>query len=150
MKRFLMVALLLALCMTCLVSCDALTQEIGKTVSIQALDHLEQELREQGSFDELHRYDDPAELSDLSAKLEEADVELKGEITGALSGVVRNGEHWAGHLSIGLSASEDVDTLMQYYQTAHADMIEEGRMVLVDGGWLISVTISSDPIEQAE
>ena len=151
MKKVLLSVLILVLCTSCLVSCSALTQEIGKTVSVQALDHLENELREQASFDELTRYGDASEVPGLVDEWEAANVELKGEVTGALYGTVSNPAtgYWGNQLSLGLSATEDVDTLMEYYEQKYATEIQEGRAVLIDGGWMISITVSSMPIEQA-
>lgn len=149
MKRILMAALICVLCMTCLVSCDAMAQEIGKTVSVQALDKVEEELRAENTFDTLER-DDQEYIADILDTLGEEGIELKGEITGVLAGSTKNSEtgHWVEQLTIGLSATEDVDTLIKYFEDELALQLEEGKAVIIDGGWIVSVTLSSVQIEE--
>jgi len=149
MKRILMAALICVLCMTCLVSCDAMVQEIGKTVSVQALDKVEEELRAENAFDTLER-DNQEYIADILDTLAEEGYELKGEITGVLAGSTKNIEtgHWAEQLTIGLSATEDVDTLIEYFEDELALQLEEGKAVIIDGGWIVSVTVSSVQIEE--
>ena len=149
MKRILMAALICVLCMTCLVSCDAMVQEIGKTVSVQALDKVEEELRAENAFDTLER-DNQEYIADILDTLEEEDIELKGEITGVLDGYTLNLEtgNWASQVTIGLSSSEDVDALVEYYESKLATELEEGKAIIIDGGWIVSVTVASFPIEE--
>lgn len=149
MKKIVIVALSLLICCACLSSCASFSQEIGKAVSVEALDYMEKELRQQGSLDTLTRYDDPAKAPGLLEELEEADVALKGEITGVLEGSYKNPEngHWVQQLTIGLSEPEDVETLTQYYRTKLATELEQGKAVVEDGGWMVSITLASVPIE---
>lgn len=149
MKRILIVALMLLVCGTCLVSCDAITEEIGKSVSVEALNKVEEELRAENAFDTLER-DNQEYIAKLNSEYEENGVELKGEITGVLDGYTLNLEtgNWASQVTIGLSASEDVDALVEYYESKLATELEEGKAIIIDGGWMISITTASFPIEQ--
>ncbi|MBR2445707.1 MAG: hypothetical protein IKB28_03460 [Clostridia bacterium] len=149
MKRILIVALMLLVCGTCLFSCDAITEEIGKSVSVEALNKVEEELRAENAFDTLER-DDQEFIADFANALNEDGISLKGEITGTLVGSTVNQEtgNWAQQITIGLSATEDVDTLIQYLEGEYATELEEGKAIIIDGGWIVSVTVASFPIEE--
>ena len=149
MKRILIVALMLLVCGTCLFSCDAITEEIGKSVSVEALNKVEEELRAENAFDTLER-DDQEFIADFANALNEGGISLKGEITGTLVGSTVNQEtgNWAQQITIGLSASEDVDALIQYLEGEYATELEEGKAIIIDGGWIVSVTVASFPIEE--
>lgn len=149
MKRILIVALVLLVCGTCLVSCDAITEEIGKSVSVQALDKVEEELRAENAFDKLER-DNQEFITAFVESLEGNGITLNGEITGSLVGSTMNLEtgNWAQQITIGLSATEDVDTLIQYLEGEYATQLEEGKAIIVDGGWIVSITIASFQIEE--
>ena len=149
MKRILIVALKLLVCSTCHVSCDAITEEIGKSVSVEALNKVEEELRAENAFDTLER-DNQEYIAKLISEYEESGVELKGEITGVLDGYTVNLENgqWASQVTIGLSATEDVDALIEYYESALATELEEGKAIIIDGGWIVSSTTASFPIEE--
>ncbi len=149
MKRILIVALMLLVCGTCLVSCDAITEGIGKSVSVEALNKVEEELREENAFDTLER-DNGEYIAKLISDYEESGIELKGEITGVLDGHTENLENgqWASQVTIGLSATEDVDALIEYYEKLLATELEEGRAIIIDGGWIVSITTASFQIEE--
>ncbi len=149
MKRILIVALMLLVCGTCFFSCDAITEEIGKSVSVEALNKVEEELRAENAFDTLER-DDQEFIADFANALNEDGISLKGEITGTLVGSTVNQENgnWAQQITIGLSSSEDVDALIQYLEGEYAPQLEEGKAIIIDGGWIVSVTIASFPIEE--
>lgn len=149
MKRILIVALMLLVCGTCLVSCDAITEGIGKSVSVEALNKVEEELREENAFDTLER-DSGEYIAKLISDYEESGIELKGEITGVLDGHTENLENgqWASQVTIGLSATEDVDALIEYYEKLLATELEEGRAIIIDGGWIVSITTASFQIEE--
>ena len=147
MKRFLLLAIALLVCAGCFVSCDSVMSEVGKTISVQALDALEQELQSV-EFDEFERFDDQ-EIADLYEGLIENGVELKGEITGVLEGYYSNPEtdHWVMQGALGVSLMEDAELLVQYYEELYATEISEGKAEVVNGGWLVSVTVSSLPLD---
>lgn len=147
MKRFLLLAIALLVCAGCFVSCDSLMSEVGKTVSVQALDALEKELQNV-EFDDVERYDDQ-EIAYLNAGLIEDGVALKGEITGGLVGYYRNPEtdHWVMQGALGVSLMEDAELLVQYFEERYATEISEGKAEVVNGGWLVSVTLSSLPLD---
>ena len=146
MKRFLSVALLVLVCVCCLTCCAKIEQEIGKVVSVAAVDALEKELREDldEKYETLERYDDE-QIAELSAEFAKEGVELEGEITCALQLSVSNEEtgYWAYQLSIGLCETDDVSAVVRYFETLLADDIQEGTAIVLDGGWFVSVTESN-------
>ena len=150
MKKILVMAVALVLCMACLTSCDAMMQEIGKSASVAALDAMEQELQSV-EFDTLERWDE-AEIADAQEELLAEGIELKGELTGGLYGSYENPEtdHWVEQLVLGVSAVEDAETLTQYFQEVFKTELEEGKAEIVNGGWIVSVTISSLVLSEAE
>lgn len=147
MKRFLLLAIALLVCAGCFVSCDSLMSEVGKTVSVQALDALEKELQNV-EFDEFERYDEQ-EIADIQADLIDDGVALKGEITGGMEGYYRNPEtgHWVMQGALGVSLMEDADLLVQHFEEHYATEVSEGRAEIVNGGWLVSITVSSLPLD---
>jgi hypothetical protein len=42
---------------------------------------------------------------------------------------------------------EDAELLVQYYEELYATEISEGKAEVVNGGWLVSVTVSSLPLD---
>lgn len=151
MKKYVSVAILLLICACCLSSCTSIDHQIGKFISKAAIDHLEDELGEHldPSCETLERLSD-AEIAELTAAFTQAGVELEGEITCAILLSVKNDEtgYWAEQLSIGLCDQKDTGTLMRHYQKQLKDELDEGTALLIDGGWFISVTRSSEYIPQ--
>lgn len=152
MKKYISAALLLLLCVCCLVSCTSIEHRIGRLISVTAVDLLEKELRkdlDENEYDLVERYNDE-QIAELSAELAKEGVELEGEITCAVQLSVSNEEtgYWGYQLSIGLCETDDVDVLIEYFETLLADDIEKGTAIVLDGGWFVSVTESNTPIPQ--
>ena len=143
MKKILVMAVALVLCMVCLTSCDAMMQEIGKSASVAALDAMEQELQSV-EFDTLERWDEELVAQGQADLLAEG-IEMQGELTGVLEGYYENPEtgHYVRQLVLGVSAVEDAETLTQYFQDEYKTELEEGKAEIVNGGWIVSVTVSS-------
>lgn len=79
----------------------------------------------------------------------DAGVALKGEITGGMEGYYENPEtgHWVIQGALGVSLMEDADLLVQHFEELYAAEVSEGRAEIVNGGWLISITVSSLPLD---
>lgn len=150
MKKILIVAMTLMLCACCLCSCDAMMQEIGKTASVSMLDAVQTELEGAG-FDTLERYSEE-EIAEFRQELAEEGVTLKGEITGVLEGYYENPEtgHWVSQIVIGVSATEDAQTLEQFFNEFCAEEVEQGKAEIVSGGWIVNITVSSLVLADAE
>ena len=151
MKKYVSVAILLLICACCLTSCTSIDHQLGKFISTASIDHLETELREDldASYETLERLSE-GEIAELTTTFTQAGVELEGEITCAILLSVKNDEtgYWAEQLSIGLCDQQDTGALMRYYQKQLKDELDEGTALLIDGGWFISVTRSSEYIPQ--
>lgn len=151
MKKYVSVALLLLICACGFASCTSIDHQLGKFISKASIDHLETELREDldASYETLERLSE-GEIAELTTTFTQAGVELEGEITCALLLNVKNEEtgYWAEQLSIGLCDQKDTGALMRYYQKQLKDELDEGTALLIDGGWFISVTRSSEYIPQ--
>ena len=149
--RYISAALMLLLCVCCLVSCTSIEHRVGKLISVTAVDAIEKELRKDldEKYEILERYGDE-QIAELSAELTKEGVELEGEITCALQLSVSNEEtgYWAYQLSIGLCETDDADVLIEYFETLLADDIEKGTAIVLDGGWFVSVTESNAVIPQ--
>lgn len=150
MKKILVMVVAMLLCVACFTSCDAMMQEIGKSASVAALDAMEQELQSV-EFDTLERWDE-AKIADAKVELLAEGIELKGELTGGLYGSYENPEtdHWVEQLVLGVSAIEDAETLTQFFQDQFKTELEEGKAEIVNGGWIVSVTLSSLVLSEAE
>lgn len=152
MKRILMIALTLMICAACLASCARIEQEIGKTVSVSAVEAVAAELERQGVEYELADAQSLAEIQDALAKelAEEYDIVLQGELTAALEGGYVNSEthDWVKYWTFGFSATADVDAFETLACDEYADEIAQGKALVVNGGYIVNVTVSSVVIEQ--
>ncbi len=150
MKKILTVALLVLICACCLTSCARIEQEIGKAVSVAAVDAVAAELDKQGVTYELA---DEQALAQAQAELiDELDVELQGELTAALVGEYTNSQtgEWVKYWTFGFSATADADAVEELLRSEYETEIEEGKAIVVNGGYIVNVTVSSMVIEQGE
>ena len=151
MKKILVLAVCMLLCLGVFVSCDSIEGMIGEKVSVAALDKIQPELEGAG-FDTFKRYgagDTAVFEIELKEELAKQDLALTGKVTGVLTGDYTNpntGE-WVKQIAVGVSMSSDVDVLMTYYQSVYKTELDEGRAVLIDGGWIINLTVSSQVID---
>ena len=148
MKKFLTVALLVLVCACCLTSCAKIEQEIGKAVSVAAVDAVAAELDKQGVA---YEFVDEQALAEAQADLEdELDAELQGVLTAALMGEYTNPQtgDWVEYWTFGFSASADADAIEELLRSEYKTEIEEGKAIVVNGGYIVNVTVSSVVIEQ--
>ena len=145
MKKVLICALMLLVCVCSLTSCAQVEQEIGKTMSVSALDKIEQELKEQG-YEVVREHE--VTLDNISYGPGEL-PELAGALTGTVVGTKADGNTSVITMATGLSATADVESLAQYYRTQLAEEIEAEQARVETAGWVVSVTIVSsfDAIE---
>ena len=150
MKKILTVALLVLVCACCLTSCAQIEQEIGKAVSVKAVEAVAAELDEQGVT---YEFEDEQDLADLTADLkDEYDIELQGELTAVLRGEYTNPQtgEWVEYLVIGFSSTADADAVEKALLEELEVEIEEGTAIVVNGGYIVNATLSSVVIEQGE
>ena len=150
MKKLLTIVLIVLVCMCCLTSCAQVEQEIGKKISVAAVEAVAAELDQKGVDYELA---DEQDLADLTAELkEELELELAGELTAGLEGHYQNPEtgSWVDYLVIGFSVTADADAVEQVLLEKYDSLIKEGKAIVVNGGYIINVTVSSVVIEQGE
>ena len=150
MKKILTVALLVLVCVCCLTSCAQIEQEIGKAVSVKAVEAVAAELDKQGVT---YEFEDEQDLADLTADLkDEYDNELQGELTAVLRGEYTNPQtgEWVEYLVIGFSATADADAVEKALLEELEVEIEEGTAIVVNGGYIVNATLSSAVIEQGE
>ncbi len=149
MKRILAAALVLLVCVCCLASCDAMSKEIGRTASLAALDELESEMRAQ-DLDTVDR-GTGEDIAAMANFLEEKELVLKGEVTGVIQGYKVNTEtgYTFRQTVIGLSVTEDVEAVAQYYREEYAAKIEAEKVQVDIGGWIVCITEIS-PLDPAE
>ena len=148
MKRILMIALTLMICVCCFASCAKIEHEIGKAVSVAAVDAVAAELEKEGV--EFVLADEQA-LADLTAEWSEYFEEgMAGEFTSGLEGRYDNPEtgDWVEYLVLGFSATEDADALEQVLLEKYDAEIKEGKAIVVNGGYIVNLTVSSVVIEQ--
>lgn len=148
MKRFLSVALLVLVCVCCLTSCAKIEQEIGKAVSVKAVDAVATQFEENSVHFERA---DEARLAAIEAALaEEFDMALQGNVTSALIGEETNAQtgEWGKYWVLGFSMATDAEAFLQLANTQLQEEIEEGKAVVVGGGYIVSVTVSSVVIPQ--
>lgn len=148
MKRFLSVALLVLVCVCCLTSCAQVEQEIGKKISVQAVDAVATQFEENSVHFERA---DEVRLAAIEAALtEEFDMALQGNVTAALIGEETNAQtgEWGKYWVLGFSMTTDAEAFSQLASTQLQDEIKEGKAVVVGGGYIVNVTVSSMIIEQ--
>ena len=148
MKRVLIVALVLLMSVCCFASCDAIEQKIGETISVAAVDAAAAELEKQGVTYQAWSEEELASFAEDWKKM--FDKELTGKFTSGFSGSYQNSETgaWVEYYVYGLSSANDADMLEQYWIEEYASEIEEGRVIVVNGGYIVNVTISSEVIKQ--
>lgn len=148
MKRFLSVALLVLVCVCCLTSCEKIEQEIGKSVSVSAVDAVAKQFEEEGVvFDRA----DAARLAAIETALAgEYEMALQGNVTAALIGEETNAQtgEWGKYWVLGFSAATDAEAFVQLANGELQTEIDEGKAVVVGGGYIVSVTVSSIEIPQ--
>lgn len=152
MKRFFVIAVCLLLCLGVFAGCDSIESKIGEKASVSMLDAIQPELEGAG-YDTFKRYgagDIAVFEVELKEKLAAEELSLTGKVTGVLTGDYENPEtgDWVKQIAIGVSASSDVDVLVQYYSEMYKTELDENRASVVDGGWIINVTVSSMEIAQ--
>ena len=153
MKKFLLIAACLMLCLGVFAGCDSIESKIGEKMSVSTLDKIQPELEGAG-YDTFKRYG-AGDIAVFEIELKEAlaakDLALTGKVTGVLTGEYTNPEtgHWVKQIAIGVSMSSDVDVLMQHYQEVYKTELEENRANIMDGGWIVNITVSSMEIEQS-
>ena len=148
MKRILTVALLVLVCVCCLTCCAKIEQEIGKVVSVEAVNAIAAEFDKQGVEYELA---DEQALTQAQAELEELLEEpLQGTITAAVAGETTDEQTgaWVKYWTFGFSSTADAEAFAQYVTEEYKTEIEENKAIVVNGGYIVNVTVSSMVIEQ--
>ena len=148
MKRFLLIALTVLVCACCLTSCASVEQGIGKKVSIAAVDAVAAQFEEE---DVTFERADEARLATIETALtEQYGMALQGNVTAALIGEETNalsGE-WGKYWVLGFSSATDAEAFLQLATEQLQPEIGENKAVVVGGGYIVSVTVSSLEIPQ--
>lgn len=150
MKKFLTVALLVLVCACCLTSCASVEQEIGKKISVAAVEAVAADLAQNGVEYELVTDEEP--LDQAALVLEEAlGTALLGDLTAYLEGAYINSESGVfEYYTYGFSAAADADAVEQMLLKKYDEQIKENKVIVVKGGYIVSLTLSSVAIEQGE
>ena len=146
MKKILTVVLVVLVFACCLTSCARIEQEIGKVVSVAAVEAVASELDAKGVS---YTFYDEEELADFREEWqEEFGAEMVGDITSILEGEYFNEETgaWIDYCVFGFSSAEDVKTFEQYAREEFARDIEDGKALVVSGGYIVNVTYSSEKL----
>lgn len=148
MKRLLTVALLVLVCACCLTSCAKIEQEIGKKISVTAVESVAQKLTQNGVEYEL--VTDKARLDNSAFEAE--GVALQGDLTAYLEGAYVNSESGVlvEYYTYGFSAAADADAVAQMLLKKYDAQIKENKAIVANGGYIVSLTLSSVAIEQGE
>ena len=148
MKRILTFALLLFICTACFASCAQVEQGIGKKISVQAVDAVATQFEENRVHFERA---DEVRLAAIEAALtEEFDMALQGNVTAALIGEETNAQtgEWGKYWVLGFSMTTDAEAFSQLASAQLQSEISENKAVVVGGGYIVSITVSSLVIEQ--
>ena len=148
MKKVLLIALTLMICAACLTSCASIEQEIGKKVSVAAVEAVAAGLEEQGVAYQLA---DEAELAEIEAEIaSQLENGLQGELTAAIVQEYADTEtgDWTLYWVYGFSSTADAEAYAQLVTQGYQALIDEGKAIVVMGGYIVSVTASSMVIEQ--
>ena len=151
MKRFLSLALLVLVCACCLTSCASVEQEIGKKISVAAVEAVAAELAQNGVEYELVTDEEP--LDQAALVVEEAlGTALLGDLTAYLEGAYVDSESGVlvKYYTYGFSAAADADAVEQMLLKKYDEQIKENKVIVVNGGYIVSLTLSSVAIEQGE
>ena len=150
--RILTLALVLLIGVACFVSCAQMEQKVGKVVSEAAVKAAAEELDKQGIDYQLA---DQAQLAEMQKELaqilaEEYGIEMQGELTAAVSGDYTNSEtgEWVFYRTFGFASAADADAMETLANDEYADEIAQGKAKVVNGGYVVGVTVSSMVIEQ--
>ena len=152
MKRIFTFALVLLICTACFASCAQVEQKIGEVVSVTAVDAVAEELDKQGIDYQLADQAQLAEMQETLAQIlaEEYGIEMQGELTAAVSGDYTNSEtgEWVFYRTFGFASAADADAMETLANDTYADEIAQGKAKVVNGGYVIGLTVSSMVIEQ--
>lgn len=147
MKKVLIIALVLLMSVCCFASCDAIEQEIGKAVSVAAVDAVATELSNQGV--EFTHFSEE-EIADFLKDWEtEFGAPMAGELTSGLTGAYENEETgaWVEYYVYGFSSTEDATKLDEFLREEYAQEISAGTTIVINGGYIVNLTRSSEVIE---
>ncbi len=148
MKRILTFALLLFICTACFASCAQVEQKIGEVVSVTAVDAVASQLEENDA--PFERADEQG-LADIQAALtQEYEMTLQGKVTAALIGGEANEQtgEWVKYWVLGFDTTADAESFEQLVNVQLQSEIGESKAVVVGGGYIVSITLSSLVIEQ--
>ena len=152
MKRILVWTLVLMICAVCFASCAQMEQKIGQTVSVAAVEAVANELSEQGVTCELAGEEQLAQIQEgfAGTLAEEYGIEPQGEMTAVLMGEYTNPENddWVLYWAFGFSSSADADAMEKLANDEYADELAQGKAIVVNGGYMVSITVSSVVIDQ--
>lgn len=148
MKRVLTVALLVLVCVICLTSCSKIEQEVGKAVSVAAVEAVADELDKQGVT---YEFADEQALAEAEQELAQAlEQPLQGDMTAALFGETTNEQtgDWVRYWTFGFSTVADAEACAQYASEQYKTEIEQGKAIVINGGYIVNITVSSIEIQQ--
>ena len=148
MKRILTFAFVLFICIACFASCAQVEQEIGKVISVEAVEAVASQFEDN---DTLFERADEQRLAEIQAALTgEYAMVLQGQVTAALmidETDEQTGE-WVKCWVLGFDTAADADAFAQLVNVQLQSEIGESKAVVVSGGYIVSVTLSSSVIEQ--
>lgn len=148
MKRIFTFALVLLICTACFASCAQVEQKIGEVVSVAAVEAAAEELAKQGVEYEVA---DEAALAEIEAEIVGAlESDLQGKVTAAVAGTYTNAQtgDWTTYWTYGFSSAADAEAYVQVVTKGYQELIDQGKAIVVNGGYIVSVTASSMVIEQ--
>ena len=148
MKRIFTFALVLLICTACFASCAQVEQKIGEVVSIAAVDAVASQFEEN---DVPFERADEQGLADIQAALtQEYEMTLQGKVTAALIGGEDNEQtgEWVKYWVLGFDTTADAEAFEQLASAQLQSEISENKAVIVGGGYIVSITVSSLVIEQ--
>ena len=148
MKRIFTFALVLLICTACLASCAQVEQKIGEVVSVAAVDAVASQFEENDA--PFERADEQG-LADIRAALtQEYELALQGNVTAALIGGETNEQtgEWVKYWVLGFDTTADAEAFEHLASAQLQSEISENKAVIVGGGYIVSITVSSLVIEQ--
>ena len=148
MKRILTFAFVLLICTACFASCASVEQKIGEVVSVKAVDAVASQFEENDA--PFERADEQG-LADIQAALtQEYEVALQGNVTAALIISETNEQtgEWVKCWVLGFDTTADAEAFEQLASAQLKSEIDESKAVIVGGGYIVSITVSSLVIEQ--
>ena len=148
MKRIFTFSLVLLICTACFASCAQVEQKIGEVVSVAAVDAVASQFEENDA--PFERADEQG-LADIRAALtQEYELALQGNVTAALIGGETNEQtgEWVKYWVLGFDTTADAEAFEQLASAQLQSEISENKAVIVGGGYIVSITVSSLVIEQ--